>query len=311
MANRGSFRILARRFGALFVDIVLLAAVRLIAGRILSGEWCASLGAFAPLIGLAVAVLYTGALNSRMGGGQTAGKRLFGIQVVGANGLPVSFARSVGRSVLLWIAIAEPPMVRDLALQTGSAAVVMLSLFLAGVIGLGIVYLLLFNRRTGQGLHDLIAGTFVVEKGSATEVIAAPLGMEHRYVLAGLLVLVAAAMVLQTPSQRRRVADFQLLDRHVRQSDAFQQLRHFEESGKTLEIGVQLKRDPESLEDVQRRVAGIVLSAYPAAEQMEQMKVTVSHNCDLGVLGRVVKWGAVREMSRNATVADWRRVATR
>jgi hypothetical protein len=52
--------------------------------------------------------------------------------------------------------------------------------------------------------------------------------------------------------------------------------------------------------------AGIVLSAYPADDQIEQMQVAVSCNCDLGVLGHAVKWGGVLEKRRKATVADWR-----
>jgi hypothetical protein len=189
--------------------------------------------------------------------------------------------------------------------------VVVASLFLAGAMGLGIVYLLLFNRQTRQGLHDLIVGTFVVKKGGVPDVIAAPLRRVHWYVLAGLFVLLAVAITLQTPSQRRQVVDFQRLEHQLQQIEAFHQLRHFQASGKTLEIGVQLKRPPESFEAVQRRVADIVLSAYPAADRIEQMEVTVTCNCDLGLLGRMVKWGVVLEESRNAAVADWRRLAPR
>ena len=166
---------------------------------------------------------------------------------------------SRGRLAAVWSSGSRSRNLRQfetLRLQSGSAAVVVASLFLAGAIGLGIVYLLLFNRQTRQGLHDLIVGTFVVKKGGVPDVIAAPLRRAHWYVLAGLFVLLAVAITLQTPSQRRQVVDFQRLEHHLRQIEAFHQLRHFQASGKTLEIGVQLKRPPESFEAVQRRVAG-------------------------------------------------------
>ena len=52
-------------------------------------------------------------------------------------------------------------------------------------------------------------GTLVVKKGGVPDVIAAPLRRVHGYVLAGLILLLAVAITLQTPSQRRQVVDFQ------------------------------------------------------------------------------------------------------
>ena len=74
---------------------------------------------------------------------------------------------------------------------------------------------------------------------------------------------------------------------------------------------MQLKRPPDSFEAVQHQVAGVVLSAYSAADRIEEMEVTVACNCDLGVLGRMVKWGIDLEESHKATVADWRRPTQR
>ena len=314
MANRGRLTIpqpsgLTPRFGAMFTDVLVLGAFGIIIGHVLLGDWCVSLGIPAQLVGLSGAILYTALLDSRIGGGQTLGKRMFAIRVAGADGRSISFARSLGRSVLLWIAIAQPPKIRDIALQLGSTAAVMASHFLAGAIGLGIAYFLLFNRQTRQGLHDLIAGTFVVKKGGAPVVINGPLPRVHWYVLGGLYALLAVVISVQTASQRRQVLAFERLEEQLRQIEAFDHVRRLEESGKTLQLGVQLKRPPESFDAVQRRVAGIALSAYPGIDQMEQMEVTVAWNCDLGILSRVVKWGAVLEERRKASVADWRQLA--
>jgi uncharacterized RDD family membrane protein YckC len=315
MPNRGSEAIprtsgLVRRFVALCIDTLLLGAAGIALTGILPGGWCASVGVMAPLIGLAVAILYTAILNSGIGGGRTVGKRFCAIRVVGANGRPVSFGVSLGRSAILWIAIAQPPMIRDLALQSRSGLVVVLSMFLAGAAALGTLYLLLFGGAR-QGLHDWIAGTFVVRAFGAPEIAPASLGRDHRYALAGLFVLLGVVIAVQAPSQMRQAVEFRSLEGQLRQIEAFHQLRHFQTSGKTLDVSVQWKRPPVSFVDAQRRVAAIVLRGYPDVDRFPQMKVAVSCACDLGVLGRVVKWGAVLEESRTAPPADWRRIAFR
>jgi uncharacterized RDD family membrane protein YckC len=296
----------------MFADILVLAAAGIAAasGLMLAG-WCASLGVFARLIGLAAAILYTAIWNSWIGGGQTAGKRLFAIQVAGADGRPVSFGRSLTRSVVLWIALAQSQIVRDIALQSGSTAAVLGTLFVVSALALGIAYLLVFNRPTRQGLHDLIASTVVVKKRGLSDITAAPLARVHKFALASLVIFAAILVMIQAPSQRKQFADFQRFEDELRQVAGFHQLRHFEASDTSLDIGVQLARPPASFEAVQRQVAGIVLGAYPLADRLEHMRITIGCTCDLGVLGRLVKWGGVLEESRDASLADWRRTAAR
>jgi uncharacterized RDD family membrane protein YckC len=67
--------------------------------------------------------------------GATLGKRLLGLRVVGRDGVRPSFARSTARSALLVLSVV--------------------------LLGLGV--LLALFTRSGRGLHDLVARTWVVE----------------------------------------------------------------------------------------------------------------------------------------------------
>src|SRR5690348_14117245 len=69
-----------RRLAAFVVDALILGVPAMLLGFAMF-DWAASLGQAGRLIGFVVALLYFGLLNSRLGGGQTLGKRLLGIRV--------------------------------------------------------------------------------------------------------------------------------------------------------------------------------------------------------------------------------------
>lgn len=71
-----------------------------IVGMLLSAllfDTFARMGVYARLIGFAIALAYFGVLNSRIGGGQTLGKRWLGIRVVDAQGQLLSPPRALLR----------------------------------------------------------------------------------------------------------------------------------------------------------------------------------------------------------------------
>src|SRR5262245_3395670 len=89
-----------RRLAAFVVDGLILAVPAMLLGFALF-NWAASLGQAGRLIGFVVALLYFGLLNSRLGGGQTLGKRLLGIRVTDRNGAPLSPLRAILRYLVL------------------------------------------------------------------------------------------------------------------------------------------------------------------------------------------------------------------
>ena len=84
------------RMAALLIDLLRLAVPAFLLGFALF-TWLVTLGQAGRLIGSIVALAYFGLLNSRLGDGQTIGKRLLNIRAVGRDGKTLSPARSVLR----------------------------------------------------------------------------------------------------------------------------------------------------------------------------------------------------------------------
>ena len=120
-------------------------------------------------VGLGVAFLYFGLLQSSLGNGQSLAKKVFKFQVLRMDGsympLPVSFLRYVVIALIFYgTAIAElfPQLANHIILSFVLFAIV---IFLA----LGTIILVAFHPLK-RGLHDLIAGTVVVRLGQYDKV---------------------------------------------------------------------------------------------------------------------------------------------
>ena len=116
------------------------------------------------LIGLCVAFLYFGFLQSSLGKGQSLAKKIFKFQVLRMDGsymsLPVSFLRYVViafifYSTAIWVVF---PQIENHIILSLALIAILICLFL------GTVILVAFHPLK-RGLHDLIAGTVVVRLG--------------------------------------------------------------------------------------------------------------------------------------------------
>jgi uncharacterized RDD family membrane protein YckC len=149
-----------RRLGAFAIDLILLMIIGAVLGVLLFDP-LARMGAYARLIGFAIALAYFGICNSRLTGGQTLGKQWLGVRVVDANGQPLSLPRSL----LRYIVLGAPFFLSGIAPESQEGMTSALGFLYALAVGgsaLAIVYLYLFNRRTRQSLHDLVVGSYVV-----------------------------------------------------------------------------------------------------------------------------------------------------
>lgn len=148
-----------RRIGAALVDILLLGTVGAILGLFFSSVFI-EMGAWGRLVGLAIALAYFGAGNSRLFDGQTYGKRLLKIKVVDRLNRCISLPRSISRYLIL----AIPFYLNGLPVNglSGQVFGTYVLSFLVFGISLSVMYLYIFNRNTRQSLHDLIVGTYVV-----------------------------------------------------------------------------------------------------------------------------------------------------
>lgn len=191
--NTSSSIIGVRRVLAVLVDGLILGSI----GFALSWSVADQLSAIGPStrwIGLPILVAYFGLLNSKLSGGQTIGKRLLKIKVVGYDSKPISIGRSVLRASLL-----EVPIIMNGAVYTLGAGeylysiVAMYAVFLVAIAN---VYLFLLNRTTRQGLHDIAAATFVVRTNDSPAVL--PTESQRKAAIRGNLVILAVHAVLLT-----------------------------------------------------------------------------------------------------------------
>jgi len=166
------------RLLALGVDLGLLFVVGSLLG-VLFADRLVQLGVWGRLVGFALVVFYFGLLNSRMGQGQTLGKRLLRVRVVDAKGELISLGRS-----LLRAAILGAIFLLDSSMAGGSWVVygIVLALWL------GLIYWYVFNRGTRQSLHDLAVGTYVVRDEAAGPI---SLGVPRRLHFIGFGILIA------------------------------------------------------------------------------------------------------------------------
>lgn len=182
-----------RRLGAIVIDLVLLGIAGMILGALLFDP-LARMGAYARLIGFAIALAYFGLCNSRIGGGQTLGKRWLGVRVVDAHDQLLSLPRSLLRYAVLGIPFfannlpVSPTLVMSTPLGYLLALVVFGGMFAT-------TYLYIFNRRTRQSLHDLVVGSYVERYDGAAQ--PAPFPIMWRGHIA--VVAVLAAIALSAP----------------------------------------------------------------------------------------------------------------
>jgi uncharacterized RDD family membrane protein YckC len=147
-----------RRLGALAIDLILLGIAGMILGTLFFDRF-ARMGGYARLIGFAIALAYFGICNSRIGGGQTLGKRWLGVRVVDASGQLLALPRSLLRYSVLGIPFFANGLPIDAKLAMSTPLGYLLALVVFGGM-LSIIYLYLFNRRTRQSLHDLVVGSY-------------------------------------------------------------------------------------------------------------------------------------------------------
>src|SRR5690349_2424365 len=88
------------RFASDVLDALLLGLVGFVIVSIFRGPLI-RLGESAVLIGLAISLVYSGILQSHLGGGRTLAKRMLGLRVVRLDGSLLSIDRSLVRYGLL------------------------------------------------------------------------------------------------------------------------------------------------------------------------------------------------------------------
>ncbi|HEY0701194.1 MAG TPA: RDD family protein [Candidatus Acidoferrales bacterium] len=253
-------------------------------------DFLSRLAPWAKLIGFCIALPYFAILDSRIGGGQTLGQRLLAVEVVDASGQNISF----GKSLLRYFIFAVPYFLNRLELsQSGTPAIVLwaTSLIIFGVGG-STFYLMLFNRHSRQGLHDLAVGSYVVDAHDYGPVAARPIWPTHRTIMATLVLILVGTTMYFEHSLEGRVPFAQLLldqaaiekmpqVRTVGLSD----MRNLNNGETQHVLGVSVAWTGK-VEDEQKfadEVARFLLENDPTAQDYERIQIVLWRGYDLGI----------------------------
>jgi uncharacterized RDD family membrane protein YckC len=148
-----------RRLIAWVIDYLILLIIGTIIGQIFS-SLLYKIGPFGRPLGILIIYPYFGLLGSKIGGGQTIGKRLTKIAIRNNKNEPIGVNLSFLRIFLL----SFPAFFNSSFLMSEeSNFFVFLQYLLFFGLGGAILFSIVLNRSTRQGIHDLIVNTYVVE----------------------------------------------------------------------------------------------------------------------------------------------------
>ncbi|HEV2679923.1 MAG TPA: RDD family protein [Rhodanobacter sp.] len=280
-----------RRLGAFAIDVILLGIAGMILGAMFFDPF-ARMGAYARLIGFAVALAYFGLCNSRIGGGQTPGKRWLGVRVVDAHDQLLSLPRSLLRYAVLGIPFFVNGLPVDPTLAMSTPLGYLLALVVFGGI-FAIVYLYIFNRRTRQSLHDLVVGSYVERFDGAARPVSFPVMWRGHIAVAALLAAIAlsapviASRFAQTQTFAGILPLYQTLSTqpHVMTAQVVRGWSSFNGGKATHSLQSSLRLDAPMTEDgdMAKRIAQLMAKADPNIADEDVVVVTLVYGYDMGI----------------------------
>jgi uncharacterized RDD family membrane protein YckC len=297
-----------RRVLAFLIDSIILGIVGLVLG-FLFGDVFMRMGGWERWIGFAISLLYFAPLNSRPGGGQTIGKRALQIRVVSKTGALLSLGRSATRSTILILPYFLNGMPIPIEfLNAGGSALFSVIVFGGG---LAILYLLVFNARTRQSLHDLAVGSYVVRTGS--EAAEKPrMWAGHYVVVTAMLALTGVAPLLLVgwvknwvPKGITQAYEAMLREPEVATAQVMAgQQAFWGASGQRVTTGVtasvRLKRRIQNHEEEARKMVRILFENYPDAATKDSINIFLAEGYNLGIASWFFRHGF------NYSPEEWR-----
>lgn len=276
-----------RRLLAFCIDAIVLGLAGLVLGYIFFDLFM-GLGPAGRLVGYFAGYFYFAIPESSFGNGQSLGKRLLRLQVVDADGSLLSIERSSIRYTLFaipWFLNGLPiPLTR-----TPAAVVFLLGLAVFGLGG-ATIYLMLFNRNTRQGVHDLAVGSYVVGTAGEGTVRADPVWRVHWIVAAVIVILAAVAGVVAPRFARRQFPQLVADERQVEQlpgvqSASIHRVTTYRGGSSDLRLEVTVRcvvanTDEQALAN---QVADSVLTTDSGIDQYSMLRIVVVRGYDIGI----------------------------
>jgi len=309
-----------RRVLAVIIDIVLLAIPFVLLGFIFRDQAFA-IGPYGRLIGYSVLVLYWGLRNSRLYHGQTLGKKIMRTAVVDGAGNYLSVKKAFLRaSIITIISLFNQWPVP--ILQNPLIGIIFFTIVFGG--GAALIYGLIFNRRTRQGIHDLIVGSYVVKAPPVEGVNAPEIPRVHKIISFGLVGLAlglgCASFIFKSSNSSLGILqpgewqDIQTIQSTLMQTGEFftvsvvrNNRAQFGSSQTSRDLNIQVwvktncTSHPDYCEKLMKRIALLAFEKYRGIADLTGMRIAVINAFDLGLAsGKVTKNWAW-------TIADWRK----
>jgi uncharacterized RDD family membrane protein YckC len=284
-----------RRIGAYVLDSLLLIAVGLLLGVFLESVFVA-MEAWAVLVGYSIALAYFGIMNSAVAGGQTLAKKLLKIRVVNADNGSISVARSLLRSAVLQVPFYLNGAVFS-AESFPSWLIYPLSMIVFGGL-FAIPYLYIFNRITRQSLHDLVAGTYVVN-ADAERQAPEPVWRGHLLVVAVFFTAALTVPAWMFPQVESATVENLLAVQSALSdypdvataavTEGYTTVTSSTEGSRTttyVSSRVRLTIDNVENEALARQMATTVAAIYPGALETDMIQITLVYGYDIGIASK-------------------------
>lgn len=295
-----------RRFVAYALDALVLGVVGSGIGAVFFDR-LAQLGPWGRLVGFSVSFVYFGVLDSNIGNGQTLGKRWLRLRVIDRSGSPISLARSLLRTLIFVI----PPSLYGLKLAESRTPSIVISLVFMVVwwVGGATLYLVAFNQRTRQGIHDIVVGSCV-----ANAEVFGPLRIERAqkaiWVVLSIILAVYTTSVQIVKTKDEEAPPYPQLRQDEREIEALNgvwrarlrdRLQHSSggESVKKNLVATVTLSTPKDAETFASEVAAAILQKDASAHYYDQLTVQIYYGYDIGIAQR---WNH-QEFSR--TPLEW------
>jgi uncharacterized RDD family membrane protein YckC len=258
------------------------------------------LGSRAVWIGLATNLLYTAALQTRFGHGQTIGKRALGIEVLRRDGSYLSGSRSFLRSLVVSFVPYNGmygSLVGSVSPRVGE---VVGAVFLVAVFWLFFAcFLMIPLHPLKRGLHDLVSGSIVVYKGrydsGALERMEDKRRTQRVFALTGALAILAVGAVflsIRSTEQRVDIIRLSALRDELAKDYRVVNIRDstFNDAQRTLIVEVwvplRVQEDETERERVRAEILGRMWAILPGIEN-EKVRVEMTSGFQLGIANMV------------------------
>lgn len=297
-----------KRLLAFIIDGFLLGIFGFVLGSIFFDTF-ARLGVWGKLVGFGISLGYFGVMNSTVGNGQTLGKRLTGIKVVNQNGQFIG----LNRSLLRYTILSMPFFLNGALIPPSDYSWLITDFFSLIIFGLGltIIYLFIFNRRTRQSAHDLAVSSYVVPAGINDQHIFPDIWKYHFLIIGVWLVLLLIGSSIAIPLIMRTgpFADLMQIQKSIQDSGKVKTSSVF--IGKQwgpgndtsyMAINAIWKEAPASPDRAASEIAAIVLQSYPDIRNEDVLGITITCGFDIGIAS---SWEGYREYH---SPAEWENI---